>query len=55
MSAIQRPPNGLLQALSADEYEAMRSQLSSIRLVRESVLVEAGAVLRLRAAGEESS
>ena len=45
MSAIQRPPNGLLQALSADEYEAMRSQLSSIRLVRESVLVEAGAVL----------
>jgi CRP-like cAMP-binding protein len=43
MTAIQRPPNGLLQALSAEEFDTLRAQLSSVKLVRETVLVEAGA------------
>ncbi len=45
MPATQCPPNGLLQALPADEYEALRPQLASVKLAREAVLIEAGAAL----------
>ncbi len=45
MPATQRPSNGLLQALPADDYEALRPQLSSVKLARETVLIEAGAAL----------
>lgn len=39
----QRPFNHLLQALSADDFDAVRPHLQPFELVRETVLVEAGA------------
>ena len=45
MTSLSRPPNSLLQALSAAEFEALRPHLEPIELVREDVLVEAGAPL----------
>ena len=46
MSLIRRPPNDLLQALPSAEFEALRPHLEPFELVRETVLVEAGAPLR---------
>jgi hypothetical protein len=45
MQATRGPPNHLLRALPAAEFEAMRPHLESVELVRESVLVEAGSPL----------
>lgn len=45
MSLAQRPPNRLLQALPAAEFEALRPRLKTFDMVREAVLVEAGAAL----------
>jgi len=45
MTSIPRPPNHLLQALPAAEFEALRPRLQQVELVRENVLVEAGARL----------
>lgn len=42
MSLTQRPPNHLLQALPAPEFDALNPHLKTIELVRETVLVEAG-------------
>jgi CRP-like cAMP-binding protein len=42
MSLTQRPPNHLLQALPAAEFDALNPHLKTIELVRETVLVEAG-------------
>ena len=41
----QHPTNHLLQALSAGDFNFLQPQLQSIELVRETVLVEAGAPL----------
>jgi CRP-like cAMP-binding protein len=43
MSSIQRPPNQLLQALPAAEFEALRPRLKPFKMVREAVLAELGA------------
>jgi CRP-like cAMP-binding protein len=43
MSSV-RPPNRLLQALPPAEFEALRPHLQPFELVRETVLVGAGAV-----------
>jgi CRP-like cAMP-binding protein len=43
MSITQRPTNHLLQALPAAEFDALHPYLRTIALVRETVLVEAGA------------
>ncbi|MDB5611997.1 MAG: Crp/Fnr family transcriptional regulator [Bradyrhizobium sp.] len=45
MPAVQRSLNHLLQALPPAEFEALRPQLQSVELARETVLVEAGAPL----------
>src|ERR1700693_617355 len=45
MPSVQRPPNRLLQALPEADYEALRPHLEIAVLVREAVLVEAGAGL----------
>jgi CRP-like cAMP-binding protein len=45
MSFAQRPPNRLLQALPATEFEALRPHLKTFDMVKEAVLVEAGAAL----------
>jgi CRP-like cAMP-binding protein len=45
MSSILRPANHLLQSLSAAEFEALSPHLESVEMVREAVLVEAGAPL----------
>jgi CRP-like cAMP-binding protein len=42
MPLTQRPPNGLLQALPAAEFDALQPHLKTIEMVRQSVLVEAG-------------
>jgi CRP-like cAMP-binding protein len=42
MSLTQRPPNHLLQALPATEFDALYPRLKTIEMVRETVLVEAG-------------
>lgn len=42
MSLTPRPPNRLLQALPAAEFDALQPHLETIEMVRESVLVEAG-------------
>ena len=44
MSA-QRPPNQLLQALPAGEFELLRARLKPLQMVPQAVLVEAGAAL----------
>jgi CRP-like cAMP-binding protein len=43
MSSIQQPPNQLLQALPAAEFEALRPRLKPFKMVREAVLAESGA------------
>src|SRR5665213_2979340 len=45
MSSILRPANHLLQSLPAAEFEALNPHLESVEMVREAVLVEAGAPL----------
>jgi len=45
MPSVQRPPNRLLQALPEADYEALHPHLEIVVLVRETVLVEAGAAL----------
>jgi CRP-like cAMP-binding protein len=42
MSLAQRPPNRLLQALPAAEFDALSPHLGTVEMVREAVLVEAG-------------
>ena len=42
MPLAQRPPNSLLQALPAAEFDALQPHLKTIKMVRKSVLVEAG-------------
>ena len=44
MSSVQHPPNQLLQALPADEFEMLGSRLKPVLMIREAVLVEAGAI-----------
>jgi CRP-like cAMP-binding protein len=43
MSSHQRPLNQFLQALPADEFEALRPRLKPFEMVRDTVLAEAGA------------
>ena len=45
MSTIQRPPNQLLRALPAADFEALRPRLRPFEMVRQAVLAEAGAPL----------
>jgi CRP-like cAMP-binding protein len=45
MSLAPRPANQLLQALPAGEFEALRPRLKSFDMMRDAVLVEAGAAL----------
>jgi CRP-like cAMP-binding protein len=42
MSTIQRPPNQLLRALPAADFEALRPRLRPFEMVRHTVLAEAG-------------
>ena len=42
MSLTQRPPNRLLQALPAAEFDALNPHLDTVAMARETVLVEAG-------------
>lgn len=42
---VQRPPNQLLQALPAEEFELLRGRLKPLQMVRQALLVEAGAAL----------
>ena len=42
MSTIQRPPNQLLRALPAADFEALRPRLRPFEMVRQTVLAEAG-------------
>jgi CRP-like cAMP-binding protein len=45
MPSVMHPPNWLLQAAPAAELEALRPHLELVDLVREAVLIEAGAPL----------
>src|SRR5215470_8028710 len=45
MSSTQRPPNHLLQALPAEEFELLGSHLNPLQMVRETALMQAGAPL----------
>jgi CRP-like cAMP-binding protein len=45
MSLAPRPPNQLLQALPTAEFEALRPRLKTFTMVRDTVLVAAGAAL----------
>jgi len=42
MSAVSRPPNRLLQALPAAEYEQLHPRLETIDLTKDAVLAHAG-------------
>jgi CRP-like cAMP-binding protein len=42
MSSIPRPPNQLLQALPAEDFEIVGARLRPLQMIRETVLVEAG-------------
>jgi CRP-like cAMP-binding protein len=42
LSLTQRPPNRLLQALPAAEFDVLNPHLKTIEMVRETVLVNAG-------------
>ena len=42
MSTIQRPPNQLLRARPAADFEALRPRLRPFEMVRQTVLAEAG-------------
>jgi CRP-like cAMP-binding protein len=46
MNSVSRSPNGFLCSLAADDFEIIRADLRTVDLVQESVLVEAGDVLR---------
>ncbi|WP_426438800.1 Crp/Fnr family transcriptional regulator [Bradyrhizobium genosp. P] len=43
MSAVLRPPNRLLQALPAAEYEQLHPLLETVELTKDTVLADAGA------------
>ncbi|MBR0796465.1 Crp/Fnr family transcriptional regulator [Bradyrhizobium jicamae] len=45
MSAVSRPPNRLLQALPAAEYEQLHPRLETVELAKDAVLAHAGAPL----------
>ena len=40
--SIQRPPNQLLQALPAEEFEVLAARLKPLQMVKETQLIEAG-------------
>ncbi len=42
MLSIPRPPNQLLQALPAEDFELVGARLRPLQMIREAVLVEAG-------------
>jgi CRP-like cAMP-binding protein len=42
MSSVQPPPNRLLQALPAADFEALRPRLKPFKLVKNAVLAESG-------------
>ncbi len=42
MPSIPRPPNQLLQALPAEDFELVGARLKPLQMIREIVLVEAG-------------
>jgi CRP-like cAMP-binding protein len=42
MPATPRPPNQLLQALPAEDFELIGARLKPLQLIRDTVLVEAG-------------
>ena len=42
MSSPQRPPNQLLQALPAEDFELVGARLQPLQMIRETVLVKAG-------------
>ena len=46
LDSVSRPPNGLLSALSADDYEQIRPHLRVVDLTQDFVLVEVGQVLK---------
>ncbi|WP_314959042.1 Crp/Fnr family transcriptional regulator [Bradyrhizobium cosmicum] len=46
MTASGHPPNKLLQALEAADFDLLRPHLTTVEMVRESVLAEAGAALK---------
>jgi len=43
MTSVQPPPNLLLQALPAEQFEALGARRKPLQMVREAVLAEAGA------------
>jgi len=43
MSSIPRPPNQLLQAMPAEDFELLGPRLKPLQMMREAVLAEAGA------------
>jgi CRP-like cAMP-binding protein len=45
MAQVERPPNQLLQAVAAEDFEALRPRLKRAKMVKDAVLAEAGAVL----------
>lgn len=42
MSSLQRPPNQLLQALPAEDFDLVAARLKPLQMIGETVLVEAG-------------
>lgn len=46
MESTARPPNGFLSALSADDYQLIRTHLRTVDLPHEAVLVETGDILK---------
>jgi CRP-like cAMP-binding protein len=46
MSSVQRPPNQLLQALTATDFETLRPRLKPVQMVKGTVLAESGAASR---------
>jgi CRP-like cAMP-binding protein len=42
MSSIPRPPNQLLQALPAEDFDLVGARLKPLQMIRETILVEAG-------------
>lgn len=43
MASVERSPNQVLQALSAGDFEALRPRLKRSKMVKDTVLAEAGA------------
>jgi len=46
LETMERPSNGFLSALSADDYELIRAQLRTVDLPHDVVLVETGETLK---------